>query len=68
MTSDGDPLVSAEVVEERGRFVVVFDVVFPDGAVRHRMQSYHTRERAELAARLMRAAAERDQPTEWGMP
>lgn len=68
MAGDSDPLVNAEVVEERGRFFVVLDVIFPDGAVRHRMQSYHTRERAELAARLMRAAAEREQPTEWGMP
>jgi hypothetical protein len=67
MSNDADPLVSTEVVEERGRFVVVFDAVFPDGAVRHHVQSYHTRARAELAARLMKAAAERKQPLEWGM-
>lgn len=68
MTSGADPVVSAEVVEERGRFIVVFDAVFPDGAVRHHVQSYHTRARAELAARLMRAAAEREQSPRWGMP
>jgi hypothetical protein len=64
---DADPVVSAQVMEERGRFIVVFDAVFADGAVRHHVQSYHTRARAELAARLMQAAAEREQPTEWGM-
>lgn len=55
-----DPFVSAEVLEESGRFVVVLDVVFPDGAVRHRLQDFHTRARAELAARIVLAAAERD--------
>lgn len=63
-----DPLVSTDVIEESGRFTVVLDVVFPDGAVRHRLQSYHTRQRAELAARIMRATAERDPRPDWGMP
>jgi len=66
--SGGDPLVSTDVLEEHGRFTVVLDVVFPDGAIRHRLQSYHTRARAELAARIMRATAERDHGPEWGMP
>ncbi|MEO1063341.1 MAG: hypothetical protein AAFZ07_18145 [Actinomycetota bacterium] len=65
--SSGDPFVQTEVVEERGRFTVVLDVVFPDGAVRHRMQSYHTRGRAELAAKIMQATAERDHGPDWGM-
>lgn len=55
-----DPFVSTEVVEERGRFTVVLTVVFDDGAVQHRLQSYHTRAKAELAARIVRATAERD--------
>lgn len=58
--SDAAPLVSSMVLEEHGRFVVVLDVVFPDGAVRHRLQDFHTRARAELAARIVLAAAERD--------
>lgn len=57
---DEDPLVSARVVEERGRWQVILDFVFPDGAVRHQVNSYHTRQKAEVAARLMKAAAERE--------
>ncbi len=67
MASD-EPFVSTEVIEERGRFVVVLDVVFADGAVRHRLNSYHTRAKAELAAKIVRSTAERDHGPEWGMP
>jgi hypothetical protein len=62
-----EPFVSTEVVEERGRFIVVLDVVFEDGVVRHRLQSYHTRAKAELAARIVRATADRDHRPDWGM-
>lgn len=58
--------VSTEVVEESGRYVVMLDVVFRDGAVRHRIGDYHTRARAELAARVVRATAERDAGPGWG--
>ena len=66
MASD-EPFVSTEVIEERGRFVVVLDVVFADGAVRHRLNSYHTRAKAELAAKIVRSTAERDHGPDWGM-
>ncbi|MCB0995663.1 MAG: hypothetical protein KDB21_11265 [Acidimicrobiales bacterium] len=62
MPSTAEPFVSTEVLEESGRFVVVLDVVFPDGAVRHRLGEYHTRAKAELAAKIVRATAERDNP------
>lgn len=62
-----EPFTSTEVVEESGRFVVMLDVVFPDGAVRHRLGDYHTRARAELAAKLVQATAERDAGPGWGM-
>ena len=61
------PFASTEVVEEAGRFVVMLDVVFPDGAVRHRLGDYHTRERAERAAKVILATAERDAGPGWGM-
>ena len=66
--SGGEALVTTEVVEDHGRFTVMLEVVFLDGAVRHRMQTYHTRSRAELAARIMRSTANRDHGPEWGMP
>jgi len=59
--------VSTDVVEEQGRFTVVMDVVFDDGAVRHRLGSYHTRERAEAAARMFYRTVEREAPPDWGM-
>jgi len=64
---DDDAFVSANVVHDRGRWAVVINVVFPDGAVRHHVTTYHTKERAELAARLMKAAAER-RPGGFGGP
>lgn len=48
------------VVEERGQFAVDIVVVFADGVVRKRIDTHRTRRRAELAAHLIRRAAERD--------
>jgi hypothetical protein len=62
-----EPFTSVEVVEESGRFVVMLDVVFGDGAVRHRLGDYHTRARAERAARLFQATAERKAGPGWGL-
>ena len=52
--------VQTVVVEEDGRWVVEIIVVFADGVVRRRINSHHTRDRAELAADLIRRTAERD--------
>ncbi len=57
---DPDTVVAASVVEERGRWLVILDFVSPEGAVRHTVGNYHTRGKAEVAARLMQAAAERE--------
>ena len=52
--------VQTVVVEERGRWAVDIIVVFADGVVRKRIDTHATRARAELAADLIRRAAERD--------
>ncbi|HYO01951.1 MAG TPA: hypothetical protein VET27_08705 [Mycobacterium sp.] len=52
--------VDAVVVEERGQFAVDIVVVFSDGVVRKRINTHRTRRRAELAASLIKRAAERD--------
>lgn len=52
--------VETVVVEERGRWAVDIVVVFDDGVVRRRIDTYHTRARAELSARLIKRGAERD--------
>lgn len=52
--------VDTYVVEERGRWAVDIVVVFADGVVRKRIDTHSTKARAELSARLIRRAAERD--------
>lgn len=51
--------VSADVVEEDGRFVVYLDVVLASGAVRRRLSDHPDRQRATTAAREYRRAASR---------
>ncbi len=52
--------VQTVVVEERGQWAVEIVVVFADGVVRSRINTYPTRVRAELAANLIKRGAERD--------
>lgn len=52
--------VQTVVVEERGRWAVDIIVVFADGVVRKRIHTHATKARAEIAADLIRRAADRD--------
>ncbi len=52
--------VQTVVVEEHGRWAVDIVVVFADGVVRKRINTHHTKARADIAADLIRRAAERD--------
>jgi hypothetical protein len=52
--------VDTLVVEDRGQFAVEVVVVFADGVVRKRIDTHRTRRLAELAAGLIKRAAERD--------
>ena len=52
--------VQTIVVEENGRWAVDIVVVFADGVVRKRINTHHTKARADIAADLIRRAAERD--------
>lgn len=52
--------VQTIVVEERGRWAVEIVVVFADGVVRSRIETHATKARAELSAKLIKRAAERD--------
>lgn len=59
--------VEAFVAEEDGRFVVYLEVGFwetdeaePFQSVRHRIQEYATRQKAEVAAKLFQRNAGRD--------
>ena len=52
--------VETFVFEERGRWVVEIAVMFADGVVRHRIDDFSTKARAEISAGLIKRAAERD--------
>jgi hypothetical protein len=52
--------VQTVVVEESGRWAAEIIVVFADGVVRKRIDTHATKARAELAADLIRRAAQRD--------
>lgn len=59
-STDEAHAVETVVVEDRGQFAVEIVVVFADGIVRKRIGTHRTRRRAELAAGLIKRAAERD--------
>ena len=60
--SSADEALSVDtvLVEERGRWAVDIVVVFADGIVRKRIDTHPTKARAELSARMIKRAAERD--------
>ena len=56
----GASIIQTVVVEERGRWAVDIVVVFADGVVRKRIDTHATKARADIAADLIRRAANRD--------
>jgi len=52
--------VQTMVVPERGRWAVEIVVIFADGVVRTRIDTFPTEARAHLSAGLIKRAAERD--------
>lgn len=59
-SADDARAVDTVVVPDRGQWAVDIVVVFDDGVVRKRISTHRTRRRAELAADLIKRAAERD--------
>jgi hypothetical protein len=71
MTAPGDEAIAAEtsVAEEDGQWVVYVETVFVSRgsdveftSVKHRIRAYATRRKAEIAARWIQAASNRDLP------
>lgn len=60
--SSADEALSVDTVvtSERGRWAVDIIVVFADGVVHKRIDTHPTRARAELSARMIKRAAERE--------
>lgn len=57
-----DPALGVDtlIYPENGRWAVDISVLFADGVVRHRIETYSTKERAEISARFIKRGAERD--------
>lgn len=60
ISTDDALSVETLVISERGRWAVDIVVVFADGIVRKRIDDHSTKARAELSARMIKRAAERD--------
>ncbi|HTY71652.1 MAG TPA: hypothetical protein VMI11_04410 [Actinomycetes bacterium] len=52
--------VEVEVVPERGQWAVDIIVIFDDGVVRRRIQTYRTERLARISAGYIKRGAERD--------
>ena len=52
--------VETHIAERSGRWVVEIAVIFPDGAVRRTVNEYPSKRHAEIAARWIKRAADRD--------
>jgi hypothetical protein len=52
--------VETVIEHEHGRWAVDVVVCFPDGVIRHRIDTFPTGPRAEISARLIERAAERE--------
>lgn len=54
--------VETEVIPERGQWAVDIIVIFDDGVVRRRVDTYRTEKLAKISASYIKRAAERDIP------
>ena len=57
-----DKYVRTEVILEKGRWVVYVEIGDLQESVRHRIEEYPTKRLAEIAAKLIKRTAERDEP------
>lgn len=53
--------VRTEVIEERGQWVVYLEVGDSESCVRHRINAYHKKSLAEIAAKWIKRTAEKEQ-------
>lgn len=54
--------VRTEVIEERGQWVVYLEVGDTESSVKHKINTYHKKRLAEIAAKLIKKTAEREEP------
>lgn len=54
--------VRTEVIEERGQWVLYLEIGDMESSIRHRINNYRTKRLAEIAAKIIKRAAEREEP------
>lgn len=57
-----DKFVRTEIVEERGRWVVYVEVGDSESSIRHRVNDFHKKSLAEIAAHWIKITAEKERP------
>lgn len=56
-----EKFVRTEVIEERGQWVVYIEVGDSESSVKHRINAYHKKSLAEIAAKWIQRTAEKEQ-------
>ncbi len=54
--------VRTEVIEERGQWVLYLEIGDLESSIRHRINTYNKKRLAEIAAKIIKRAAEREEP------
>jgi len=57
-----EKFVSTEIIEDRGQWIVYLEVGDSENSIRHRINSYHKKSAAELAAKWIKRTAEKELP------
>lgn len=65
MNDDGEKIIEekfvrAEVIEERGQWVVYLEIGDSESSIRHRINVYHKKTLAEIAAKWIKRTAEKE--------
>lgn len=56
-----EKFVRTEVIEERGQWVVYVEVGDSESSIRHKINVYHKKSLAEIAAKWIKRTAEKEQ-------
>lgn len=57
-----EKFVRTEIIEERGQWIVYVEIGDSESSVRHRINDYHKKSLAELAAKWIKRTAEKQLP------
>ncbi len=57
-----EKFVRTEIIEERGQWVVYVEIGDSESSVKHRINAYHKKSLAEIAAKWIKRTAEKERP------